>query len=256
MNTISIITTVYNKEGSVLDQLQRVFSFMKASKLAFEIIIVNDGSTDDSSKKIKQFTESLKGVDIKKVSVISYKQNKGKGYAIRKGIKIAKGKKILLLDADLDIDMKTVEFLLKESKRGHSVVIPSKYHSRSNIEFSILRKVLSKGFLLLNSLLISLPKGVSDVSCGAKIFDSSIIKLIEPYLSVNGFAIDSEILHYISKLGVQVKTTPFIADINTRDTSVTVGKVIEMFVDLIKISRNKQLDKRLSKYGLLNQPIV
>jgi dolichyl-phosphate beta-glucosyltransferase len=233
---LSLITTVYNKDKVVTKQLSNLYQFLTAKRIDFEIIVVIDGKQENTKRKINDL---IKGNGYTRIIVYAYDKNMGKGYAIRYGIDKANAEIIGYIDADCDIDLKTLNLLLYEMKNGASVTIPSKYHKDSAIKFPLIRKIISKGFLLANKILVSLPKGVDDVSCGVKLFKGELLKQINPYLTVNGFAIDSEILYFINKLKVPVKVVPFFANINTNETTVTLSKTIRVGIDIFKLFTNR-----------------
>ena len=104
-------------------------------------------------------------------------------------MKRAKGDIIGFVDADTDIQIRTLGYALKAIKRDSVMaVIPSKLHKDSNVEMKLGRKILSYGLILANRIFLNLPKNVNDVGCGLKqkkvVKDSSKIR-------INGFAIDS-----------------------------------------------------------------
>lgn len=251
MKKLSLITTVYKKERVVIEQLTNLYTFLEKKGFDFEIIAVIDGEVDNSKRNIKKL---IKENSYENIKLYSYKENRGKGYALRYGFKKATGDVVGYIDADTDIELRTLDILIDEMEKGSVVAIPSKLHKYSNVSFSPIRKVISKSFRLLNHIFVPLPKGVEDVSCGVKLFRADIIKEISNYLSVDGFAIDSEILFYVNRLGVDVKVTPFYADINTHKTTVTFVKSLRMFLDILKIYRKSLVDSSntvsLSKVNL------
>lgn len=248
MKKLSLITTVYRKESVVIEQLNSLRNFLSKKGLNFEIVVVIDGEVDNSKKIIRKYTELNNASEIK---LYSYRENRGKGYAIRYGISKSTGDVIGYIDADTDIELKTLDLLINEVNAGALVAIPSKLHKDSNVKFTPVRKMISKSFRMINHIFVPLPKGVQDVSCGVKLFRADVIKTINNHLSVDGFAIDSEILFYVNKFGVPVKVTPFYADINTHQTTVTFMKSVRMFLDILKIyiNNNFNYNNKVSRVG-------
>ncbi len=162
----------------------------------------------------------------------------GKGYAIRYGMKKAQGDVIGFIDADTDIQIRTLGYALKEIKNDSVMaVIPSKFHKDSNIEMSLSRRVFSYGLISINRMLLNLPKSIDDIGCGLKLFKKDLIKRILPNLKINRFAIDSEILHEIGRVGYTVKITPFFLNKNRSDsTSANIKEVSRMLKDILMIS--------------------
>ncbi len=236
---LSLVIPTYKKEREVLEQLERVYSFLSRKNPDFELIFVIDGYVDNSKDILEKY---IKENRLKKVSVIGYKRNKGKGYAVRYGMKRAKGDVVGFIDADTDIQIRTLGYALKSIKNNSVMaVIPSKFHKNSNVEMSFGRTILSFGLIFTNKLLLSLPKNVSDVGCGIKLFRKELIKRILPSLKVNRFAIDSEILNEIGKVGYEVDIIPFFMNKNrSKSTSANIGQTVRMIKDIFMISKQNR----------------
>ncbi len=232
---ISLVIPTYKKQREVLDQLERLYGYLSRINPDFELIFVIDGYVDNTKDILTQY---IKENRLKKAQVIGYKQNKGKGYAVRYGMKRATGDVIGFVDADTDIQIRSLGYALKEIKKDSIMaVIPSKLHKDSNVEMSLNRKIFSYGLILINRILLNLPKSINDVGCGLKLFKKDLIKRILPNLKVNRFAIDSEIVNEIGKVGYEVSVTPFFLNKNRSDsTSANIKEVSNMIKDILMIS--------------------
>lgn len=236
---LSLVVPTYKKEDIVLDQLERLYGYLSRKNPNFELIFVIDGYVDNTKNILNKYIQENK---LQKVKVVGYKDNKGKGYAIRFGMKKASGDVIGFIDADMDIQIRTLGYALKEIKKEDvKIVIPSKFHKDSNIELSSKRRILSLGLIFVNKTLLNLPENITDIGCGLKLFKKEIVKRILPNLKVNGFAIDSEILNEIGKVGYSVNEIPFFLNKNRSDsTSDNVKAMYGMIKDILNISiRNK-----------------
>ncbi|MDD4382521.1 MAG: glycosyltransferase [Candidatus Dojkabacteria bacterium] len=252
---VSLVIPTYKKEDIVLDQLERLYGYLSRVNPDFELIFVVDGYVDNTKDILNKY---IKENNLPNISVVGYRDNKGKGYAIRYGMKKAHGDIIGFTDADTDIQIRTLGYALREIKKDNvHVVIPSKYHIDSNIAISPKREFLSKGLMLLNRILLRLPSNISDIGCGLKLFKREVIKRILPNLKVDRFAIDSEILNEVCKVGYTVSVIPFFLNKNRSDsTSDNVIDEFRMFKDILRISfysRNIFINKT---YLHKNQPIV
>jgi glycosyltransferase involved in cell wall biosynthesis len=251
---ISLVLPTYKKEKEVIEQLDRLYSYLTRKNSDFELIFVVDGYIDNTKNILEKYIKQNK---LRKAKVVGYQENRGKGYAIRYGMGLATGDVIGFTDADNDIYLRTLGNAVKSIKRdGVLAVIPSKFHKDSNVELSFSRKFLSKLLMNLNKLFLKLPKGVDDVGCGLKLFKKDLINRILPVLSVDGFAIDSDILNEFGKLNVDVEVIPFFLRKNRSDsTSTNIRAELGMLKDILRLSlrNNYFLSKRFVKLlGLKN----
>ena len=238
---ISLVLPTYKKEREVIDQLERLYGYLSRVNPDFELIFVIDGYVDDTKDILEKYIKENK---LKKVKVIGYKENRGKGYAIRYGMKKANGDVIGYIDADTDIQIRSLSCAVKEIKKDDVyAVIPSKLHKDSNVEMTFTRKIFSYGLIAVNKMFLKLPQNITDVGCGLKLFKKDLIQRILPSLNVNRFAIDSEILNEIGKVGYSVNVTPFFLNKNrSQSTSTNIEEITRMLKDIIKISlKNKKL---------------
>ena len=245
---ISLVIPTYKKEREVLDQLERVYGYLSRTNPNFELIFVIDGYVDNTKGTLMQY---IKNNNLKKAKVFGYRKNMGKGYAIRFGIQRATGDIIGFIDADTDIQIRTLGYAIKAINRdGVMAVIPSKLHKDSNVEMTFSRKVFSYGLITLNRVFLRLPKDITDVGCGLKLFKRDLVKRILPNLKVNRFAIDSEILNEIGRVGYKVSVIPFFLNKNRSDsTSANLKDVSRMIKDILSISikENRVFNSKLLK---------
>jgi len=236
---LSLVIPTYRKQRDVLDQLERVYGYLSRKNPDFELIFVIDGYVDNTKDILEKY---IKENRLKKVSVIGYKENMGKGYAVRYGMKRATGDVIGFIDADTDIQIRTLGYALKSIKHDSVMaVVPSKFHKDSNVEMKFGRKILSYGLMYTNRFLLKLPKNVDDVGCGLKIFRKELIKRILPSLRVNNFAIDSEILNLIGRVGYSVSVIPFYLNKNRSDsTSANLKEMLKMLKDIFSIAKTNR----------------
>jgi len=232
---LSLVIPTYKKLKEVLDQLERLYGYLSRKNPDFELIFVIDGYVDNTKDILIQY---IKENRLKKASVIGYPTNKGKGYAVRYGMKKATGDVVGFIDADTDIQIRTLGYALNEIKKDSVMaVIPSKLHKDSNIEMTLKRKIYSYGLISINKMFLKLPKNTTDVGCGLKLFKRELVKRVLPNLKVNRFAIDSEILNEIGKVGYSVSVIPFFLNKNRSDsTSANIKEVFRMLKDILNIS--------------------
>lgn len=232
---LSLVIPTYKKQRDVLDQLERVYGYLSRKNPDFELIFVIDGYIDNTKDILEKY---IKENRLKKVSVIGYKENMGKGYAVRYGMKRATGDIIGFIDADTDIQIRTLGYALKSIKHDSVMaVVPSKFHKDSNVEMKFGRKILSYGLMYTNRFLLKLPKNVDDVGCGLKLFKKELIERILPFLKINNFAIDSEILNFIDRVGYSVSVIPFFLNKKrSESTSANLKETLRMLKDIFHIA--------------------
>jgi len=198
MKTISVLIPAYNEEKRLPKTLGLWQEFMSHNKnLPFiinEIIIVDDGSRD----KTVQSTELFIGLPIK---IIRIMPNKGKGNAVRQGIKNAKGDFIFIYDADAAVLPEALNALFAESKTS-DVIIGSRTSLDSKTKMSFFRRFV--GFCFHIFCYPLLPK-IKDASCGAKLLKKTAAQKIFSKQKIDRFAFDIEMLWLAKKMNFKIK---------------------------------------------------
>lgn len=197
MKLLSIIIPVYNEEKTISEILKKVKN--AKTTLRKEIIIVNDGSTDNSANIIGKFMKNNKNF------LLITKKNGGKGSAIREGLKKAKGDIILTQDADLEYNPNEYQKLIqpiinKKAKVVYGSRILNKNNKMSHLSFYIGGRLIT---FVTNMLYGS---NLTDEPTGYKIFKSDIIKSLK--IENNDFSWEPEITAKILKKGIKIYEVP------------------------------------------------
>lgn len=235
MKTLSIIIPCYNEKHRLHSTFPKIIKSVKdimGRTNNIEIIFIDDGSTDDTIKEIKNQANKHKFIKFKR-----YKNNKGKGYALRQGFKIAKNDYILFMDADLSTPLKHIRQFLKQAQEN-LILIGSRRTSGSNIKKhqTNMREMLGRGFTLISRIAIN-PE-IKDFTCGFKMFPRKIGKKLFNKATINRWAFDSEILFLAKKYNYKVKQIP-VTWINDRKTKVNLKKdIIKSLIDIGQILQN------------------
>lgn len=218
-NLVSIVIPIYNEEKTIKKILEKINYVKNINK---EIIIINDGSSDKSYEIIKNECKELYNV------LISYKKNKGKGFACRKGIKKAKGDLVIIQDADLEYNPKNYQRLIKpiinnkyKVVYGSRVLTGGRRIRPKTVGFAV--RIFANHFLTFLSNLIN-RQNLTDAHTCYKVFSSKTIKKIN--LEENGFNFCPEVTTKISKLSLEIKEVP----IDYYGRTVEEGKKIQ-FID-------------------------
>ena len=188
----SLIIPAFKEERRIFNNLSSVLKDMKSFPYPYEVIVVIDGKVDNSFKEAKKIKSSF-------LKVVGYDVNRGKGYAIRYGIAKSKGDVVGFLDAGGDISVKSLSMMIEELFWNNAdVIIASKRHSLSRVNFPFRRRIMSWGYQKLVKLLFNLD--VKDTQVGMKIYKRKVLEDVFPRLLVKKFAFDIEMLavaHYL-----------------------------------------------------------
>ena len=232
---LSLVIPCYNEGTKLINNINIIRDYMRCHNIGcnYEIIIVNDGSKDDTLSICKDLEKQIDNVHI-----VTYENNRGKGYAVKEGIKHSKGEYVIFMDADLSTDLTAIKDSLKELK-NYSVVVGSRRHKNSNLikKQGILRRFIGKSCSILTNLII--PLHLPDTQCGFKCFNGDIAREIVKHQTLDGFSFDVELL-YIAKLnGYTIGEIPVIWE-NDDDSKVSVlNSSLKFFIDLFKIRFKK-----------------
>jgi glycosyltransferase involved in cell wall biosynthesis len=165
---LSVIIPAYNEEGSlkkgVLDEVNK---YLKTVDYKWEVLIVDDGSTDRTPEIVGEFVKSHPGFKLKK------EPHRGKGGSVISGMLAGQGEYLLFADMDQATPISEVEKLIEKLGEGYDIAIGSR-HGREGAP--LLRKVMAYGFSLLRLIVLRLP--FNDTQCGFKIFKKSAAKKI------------------------------------------------------------------------------
>lgn len=230
MKFLTVVVPVYN-ERKRLERIKKVYRYLKKQKYSSELIVVNDGSTDDTLEKLKQLRKKYP------FKLISYIENKGRGYAVKNAFLKYKSKYNLFLDVDLSTPisefkkflplLKNYDVMIASRKmKGSKLKIPQ---SKSRVYMGKMFTFLSRGVLRMN---------VSDFNCGFKCFSSKAVDKIFPKLTLNRWGMDCEALYIAKKKNLSIKEVPVVW-INDRNTTVKFPRdIINSFTELLAIVKN------------------
>ena len=224
----------YNEARGIAASILDVRRQFESVSPDFEIIVVNDGSTDETGLVVQGLTSD-------RVKAAGYRRNLGKGHAIRIGLLMATGEYCFLLDSDSEIRALELRAYV-EALRYADIVIGSKRHPLSVVRTPIMRRFLSLGFNILERILTGVK--ASDTQSGLKAAKSSALYKLLPLLSVKKYAFDAELLAVASLLGLKIRELPVYIDLRA---TFSARKVFRMFVDLLGIAYRLRIKRWYQK---------
>ena len=201
--SLSIIVPAYNEDTRIGLTLKTLAAHLERHFPAFEIIVIDDGSTDSTAEKVRQAAAANN-----RVALHSLPRNRGKGFAVRTGMMLAQGDAVLFTDADLSTPVEEIDLALAELKQGFAVVIASRRHPDSIIarRQSWARELIGRGFNKIIRALFSLP--FKDTQCGFKCFTKAAAKAVFARATIDTFSFDVEVLMIATALGYSIKEIP------------------------------------------------
>lgn len=198
-----MIIPAYNEDQRILPTLERVREYFSAQSYTWSVTLVSDGSTDKTVELAQGFADNNPNF-----FVLHYSPNRGKGYAVKKGMLEVEGQWILFSDADLAAPIEEVEKLLEHAKKGADVSIGSRPLKESKLEIHqpFYREMLGRGFNLAVQLLAI--RGIHDTQCGFKLFSKKAARDVFSRCKLDGFSFDFEALMIARDLGYRIDEVP------------------------------------------------
>lgn len=223
IKSLSIIFPFFNEDKRILKIIKKIkFLIYKFKNFDLEIILVNDGSTDKSLEFIK------KKLNHKKVKLISYLINKGKGYALKQGVRSSTKKWILTCDIDFAANPENIlEWQSKKFiKNRKSCYFGSRVLKKSKVKSKFIRKFIGTIFSNIRKLLLNI--NVQDTQCGFKLYPNKIGKKIFSKINSNGYIHDIEIFILLNKFKIKFYELPI-------KWNHVPGSKVNIFFDSIKM---------------------
>ncbi len=244
---ISVIMPAYNEAGGIVSSILDVKKQFESLSHEFEIIVVDDGSTDETRRVAE-------GLMDKRVRIVCYDRNQGKGYAAGMGFRKATGEFSFLIDSDSEIRAKEL-WAYVQALESADIVIGSKRHPLSNVKTPVMRRFLSLGFNILERLLTGVR--ATDTQAGLKGAKSSALYRVLPLLSVKRYAFDAELLAIASLLNLRIKELPVYIELKA---TFSARKVFRMLIDLLGIAYRLRIrrwyQKNLANMSDTYKPII
>ena len=223
---LSVVIPAFNEAHRLPATLARVGEHLAAQGRPHEILVVDDGSSDGTADVARSV-----GADVR---VLRHEPNRGKGYAVRRGMLAATGARRLMTDADLSTPIEELARLEAELDRGWDVAIGSRAVAGARVEVHqpAYREAMGRVFNVLVQVLL-LP-GLADTQCGFKLFTAGAADAAFRACRLDGFSFDVEALYVARLRGLRIAEVPVVWR-NDAATRVSLGGGGTAFLDLLRI---------------------
>jgi glycosyltransferase involved in cell wall biosynthesis len=239
----SIVIPAYNEHRRIGDTLTRVLNYLHDQKWNAEVVVVNDGSRDDTPDIVSHFAEKSP-----EVRLVNNPGNQGKGYSVRNGMLNARGQVLLFTDADLSSPISEAQKLFAALDAGADVAIGSRWLDPS-LQFQrqpLKRRIYSRTFNLYLRIVLGLQ--FHDTQCGFKAFTRRAAEMIFPMQQITRWGFDPEILYIARKLKLKIAEVPVAWGHDERSTIHPLKDGLRMGVDTLRVLGNA-LQRKYKKIG-------
>ena len=190
---LSVIIPAFSQEKTIARDLKKIEEVLKKIRYDYEMVVVVDGKVDKTYQQAKKIASAI-------IKIYQYFQNQGKGYAVQYGFSKAKGDYLAFIDAGAEIDPNGLSMLLEHLEWYRAdIIVGSKRHLASVVDYPLDRKILSLGYYFLVWLLFQIK--IKDTQAGIKIFRRPVLEKVLPVLLVKKYAFDIEILTVAKRFG-------------------------------------------------------
>lgn len=226
----SFVIPVYNEARCLVENVARVDAYLGGLGVPYELILVNDGSTDASWNHCRAIA-----ADNQRVRILGHRINRGKGYAVRVGMMAARGAYRVFMDADLAVPVTYIADCLVRLRDGADVVIGSRHLPGACIKVPEAALRQSLGTVYRRLVLTAFGLRVTDITCGLKGFGAAATEKIFSRLTIDRWGYDAEILFLAQKLGLDIREIP-VHWYHSFDSDVRIVKdSVRTFVEMVQI---------------------
>lgn len=227
---LSVIIPIYNEGECLAENLGAVIDFLSTQELSWEVIAVNDGSSDHSPAILEEFTRNWPAF-----RVVSYPLNRGKGYAVKQGMLTARGGIRLFMDADLSTPLHHITEAIALIRQGYDLTMASRRLEGAHL--AVRQTRLKESLGIVGNWGIRKLLGLSeyrDTQCGFKALTADLTLTIFPKLQIDRWGFDFELIALAVRGGARIRQFP-ITWRNRADSRVTMGAYLRTLGDLLRL---------------------
>lgn len=241
MTELSLVIPAYNEQDRIYHTLKEIEKTFSAPAIDYEVIVVDDGSKDDTCLEVERAIEENPRIKLVR------QENGGKGSALKRGVPLATGRLVNFIDADLDLHPYQLhEYMRIMEITGADIVIGSKRHPESRVIYPWKRKVLSRCYQSLIGVMFNLD--VRDTQVGLKLFKREPIQRIMPKVMVKKYAFDLEVLVNAKHLGYRIVEAPIDLHFQRITSRIQFKAIQDIFIDTMAIFYRLRILKYYDKH--------
>ena len=236
---LTIIIPAYNEARRLPHSLTKISNFLRAQPFSTEILVVENGSTDETSAVVREFAQSLTSLDPFTLELLH--SARGKGAAVKTGMLVGRGDYLFICDADLSMPIEEVAKFLppQQEPAGYDVAIASREIAgavRYNEPF--YRHLMGRVFnYVVRKLIIP---GIEDTQCGFKMFTLAAAAQVFPHQTIDGWGFDPEVLYISHIRRLRVIEVPINWYYMSESRINPLVDTINMVREVLRIRRNGQ----------------
>lgn len=229
---LSVVVPAYREAERIGNNLLEMDKFLSSKDFSYEIIVVTDGSPDNTAEIVRNYMGQIKNL-----RVIENPENHGKGYVVRQGLLESKGKYVVFLDADGSTSITHLEKFLPELENGYDVIVGSRKIKGAFVQVHQprYREIMGEGGNWLIRIVLGL-WSFPDTQCGFKMLTGESAHEIAKRMVVDRFGFDFELIALAFALGYKVEQMP-VRWMNEEGSTVTLtgpNGFIQVLIDLFK----------------------
>jgi len=200
---LSVIVPAFDEESRLAPMAREAVAHLRARRRSFELIVVDDGSTDGTARLVARLAE-----ECREVRLIRLASNSGKGYAVRTGVVNARGRLVLFADADGATPFAELDRLEQALAAGADVAIGSRARLAAGVQVKakLYRHLMGRTFHALVRMLTV--RGIADTQCGFKLFRGEVAQELFSRMRMKGFSFDVEVLMMAQRRGYRIAEVP------------------------------------------------
>ncbi len=219
----------FNEASVISPAVRETIGTLNRFNWKYEVVVIDDGSNDATLKRLEALAE-----EFPQLVVARNFENYGKGRALKKGFRSTMGDYVVFLDCDLDLHPEQIPTLFeKMNKENADVVIGSKRHPDSKVEYAWHRQVISSVYFFLVKMLFGLP--IRDTQTGLKIFKREVLAKVFPRMLVKRYAYDLELLALAHHYGYQIAQAPVVLQTKRYQHRIRWIDIVHTFLDTVAV---------------------